>query len=149
LILVDTTPLVALCDPRDPLHERALLDLGRVKREPLAVCESVLTEACFLLQHATQRQRLARLLAELPVLSTNDDIGEFRSHVFTWLNKYADQDPDWADGVLVVLSARLEGSKLWTYDTEFWTVWRNARGKRLSLFVDPRNQRRSKGSKPK
>lgn len=147
MILVDTTPLVALCDPRDTLHNRALADLGRVKRDPLAVCESVLTEACFLLTHAVQRQRLARLLAELPVLGINNDVGEFRGPVFAWLDKYADHEPDWADGVLVVLSEQLEGSKVWTYDAEFWTTWRNARGKRVSLFVDPRGQRRRKGSK--
>lgn len=146
MILIDTTPLVALCDPRDALHHRALSDLGRVRREPLAVCESVLTEACFLLPHAIQRQRLARLLAELPVLNIGDDIGDSWSAVFAWLDKYADHDPDWADGMLVVLTERVEGAKVWTYDAEFWTTWRNTRGKRVPLFIDPRTQRRSRGS---
>jgi hypothetical protein len=52
VILVDTPPLVALCDPRDALHDKALSDLDRLARRGLVLCEPVPTEACLLLSLA-------------------------------------------------------------------------------------------------
>jgi predicted nucleic acid-binding protein len=138
LILIDTTPLVALCDPRDGLHRRALRDLARVKLEPIVVCEAILTEACFLLPHAVQRQRLFRLLRELPVRDFTGERDPVWPAVSDWLEKYADHGPDWADASPVVLASQTKSAKVWTYDTEFWTTWRGPDGKRVSLFVDPR-----------
>jgi hypothetical protein len=97
--------------------------------------------------HAVQRKRLARLLAELPIASVDHE-GNDPAAVFAWLDKYADHEPDWTDGMLVVLTEKIEGASVWTYDAEFWTTWRNARGKRVPLFVDPRHQRRNRSSKP-
>ncbi len=37
MILLDTGPLVALCDPRDRLNRFALRDLDRLARQPLVV----------------------------------------------------------------------------------------------------------------
>jgi hypothetical protein len=39
VILIDTTPLLALCDPRDGLHATALADLDRVAKRPVVLCE--------------------------------------------------------------------------------------------------------------
>lgn len=138
MILIDTTPLVALCDPRDDLHRRALRDLARVKLEPVVVCEPILTEACFLLPHAVQRQRLFRLLCELPIRDFTGEPGSVWPAVFNWLEKYADHEPDWADASLVTLASQTKAAKVWTYDTEFWTTWRGPDGKRIPLLVDPR-----------
>lgn len=137
MILVDTTPLVALCDPRDGLHERALRDLGRVKGETLAVCEPVMTEACFLLAHPVQRSRLFRMVCELPLQSAPEGSADLWPHVFDWLGKYDEHEPDWADAYLVSLASRVARAKIWTYDAEFWTTWRAPDGKRLPLFVKP------------
>jgi len=62
VILLDTTPLVALCDWRDALHETALRDLDRVARRSMILCAPVLTEACFLLRYGAQRERLRRVI---------------------------------------------------------------------------------------
>ena len=136
MILIDTTPLVALCDPRDGLHARALADLDRVSRRAIALCEPVLTEACFLLSHAVQRARLERLIGDLGMapLAVEDE-AELRLEVFRWLGRYADHQPDWADGYLAVVSEREKDARVWTYDREFRTMWRRPSGARIPLAV--------------
>ena len=70
MILIDTTPLVALCDNRDRLHARAVKDLTSLAHEEFALCEAVLTEACFHLSHQSQRRRMRMLLDEGVMICT-------------------------------------------------------------------------------
>src|SRR5580692_3590225 len=129
MILVDTTVLVALCDPRDSLNKTALRQLKSLSRSQFAVCEAVLAEACFHLSVPSQRQRLKRILEELDIQPVPvGDALSLWSEVFDWLSKYADHDPDWADGYLAVLSGRDRKCKIWTYDSEFRTIWRRPNG---------------------
>jgi predicted nucleic acid-binding protein len=107
VILIDTTPLVAVCDARDSKHRVALKHLGSLAPDEFAVCDAVLTEACFHLPHRNQRQRLRALLLDLsvqpiPVMYEHD----FFLEVLDWLTKYADHEPDWADACLAILSGR-------------------------------------------
>ena len=134
MILLDTGPVVALCDPRDALNRRALRELNRLAREPFALCVPVLTEACFLLSHRAQRERLRRFLAEFSVAAyRSEDESQLWLDVLDWLIRYQAHDPDWADGYLAVVSAREPGWRVWTYDGEFRTVWRRPDGTRVPL----------------
>jgi predicted nucleic acid-binding protein len=136
VILIDTTPLVALCDPRDGLHSKALADLDRVARRAIILCEPVLVEACFLLSHATQRARLERLIVEIGMMPlVVEDETDLRLEVLRWLARYAEHEPDWADGYLAVISERQKEARVWTYDREFRTKWRRPRGTRIPLAV--------------
>ena len=136
MILLDTTPVVALCDPRDALNRRALGDLDRLAGESFVLPGPVLTEACFLLSYRSQRERLRRLCAELPAkpYRSEDEI-ELWSQVFDWLKRYEEHDPDWADGYLAVVAAKERRSRVWTYDREFRTTWRRPDGTRIPLAV--------------
>ena len=136
MIAIDTTPLVALCDARDAKHSTAVKDLDRLAADDFAICDAVLTEACFHLPYRTQRLRLRDLLLELSVstLPAGSDPA-FWSEAFDWLVNYADQDPDWADACLAVLSGRHKQWKLWTYDREFRTTWRRPNGTAIPLAV--------------
>ncbi|MBI4904605.1 MAG: type II toxin-antitoxin system VapC family toxin [Acidobacteria bacterium] len=136
MILIDTTPLVALCDARDEKHRVAVKHLDSLIPNEFAVCEAVLTEACFHLAEKSQRQRLHALIDDLrvqPVAIAYERT--FWLDVFEWLTKYADQQPDWADGCLAVLSERLRNAKVWTYDREFRTTWRRPNGTIIPLAV--------------
>ena len=136
MILIDTTPLVALCDPRDGLHSRAIADLDRVAKRGIVLCEPVLTEACFLLNHPVQRARLQRLVIEIGISPPAiEDEKELRLEVFGWLARYSEHEPDWADGYLAVVSERQKGARVWTYDREFRTTWRRPDGTRIPLAV--------------
>ncbi|HEY3237008.1 MAG TPA: type II toxin-antitoxin system VapC family toxin [Polyangiaceae bacterium] len=134
MILLDTGPLVALCDPRDGLNARALCDLGRLTRGPLVVCDPVMVEACFHLPHATQRERLRRFLTAFVVQPYSDAHQlDLWAEIFDWLTRYRDHEPDWADGYLAVVSAREKRSKVWTYDREFRILWKRPDGRRIPL----------------
>jgi len=136
VILVDTAPLVALCDPRDRLNRTALTHLERLHREPLVVCSPVLSEACFHLPHAVQRERLRRFLIEFSVTAyrSTDEVRLWLA-VLDWLARYEKHEPDWADGYLAVLSGVEKGCRVWTYDSEFRTIWRRLDGTRIPLAV--------------
>ena len=133
MIFVDTGPLVALCDPRDARHGTALKHLVRLAPEGLGVCEAVLMEACFHLPHRSQRERLRAVLDELHIESVPTHAPDFLADVFTWLLKYAEHEPDWADGCLAVLCGKQERVKVWTYDREFRTTWRSLDGKGIPM----------------
>lgn len=137
MIFVDTTPLVALCDPRDAYHARALRELDRLAaRGSLRVCEPNLTEACFLLERPALRARLERLVLDLPIPGwVPPDIDDFHAEVFSWLAKYDEHTPDWADGWLTVAASRERKARVWTYDSEFSTTWRRADGTKIPLAV--------------
>jgi predicted nucleic acid-binding protein len=134
VILVDTTPLVALCDPRDSKHRTAVKHLESLAADDFAVCDAVLTEACFHLPYRSQRERLRDLLHRLgvqPLPVTQERT--FWLDVFDWLAKYADQEPDWADGCVAVLSGRDKTLMVWTYDREFRTTWRRPNGTAIPM----------------
>ena len=136
MILIDTGPLVALCDGRDEKHQVAVKNLESLAPNQLVACEAVLTEVCFHLPYPSQRQRLRALLDNLgvqPVPVSNESA--FWWEVFDWLARYADHQPDWADGCLAVLSGRNRGAKVWTYDREFRTIWRRPNGTIIPLAV--------------
>lgn len=136
MILLDTGPVVALCDPRDRLNARALRDLDRLAKRTLAVQEPVLTEACFHLPHPVQRDRLERLLVDLAIEThVADDAPAFRSAVLGWLRRYAQHTPDWADACLAVAAGRDRSLRVWTYDDEFRSIWRRPDGTRIPLAV--------------
>jgi len=136
VILLDTAPVVALCDPRDRLNRRALRDLDQLAGEPLVLCGPVLTEACFLLPGRAQRQRLQRFLLEFTVAPYHsDDESRLWMEVFNWLIRFQEHDPDWTDAYLCVVSAKERRARVWTYDGEFRTTWRHPDGTRIPLVV--------------
>lgn len=134
MILVDTAPLVALCDPTDGLHATAVRDLHRLRRMALVVCTPVLTETCFHLASAGRRQRLRRLLTEFSIAPyASEHEGAMWLDVLDWLARYAEHEPDFADGYLAVVSGIERRFKVWTYDGEFRTTWRRLDGTRIPL----------------
>lgn len=136
MILIDTTPLVALCDPRDSQHLTAVKQLEKLASAGLCTCEAVLMECCFHLPHRQQRQRLRTLLDALAISSllASSDL-RFWSDVLEWLTKYAEHEPDWADACIAILCGYDRRLKVWTYDREFRTTWRRPDGTLIPLAV--------------
>lgn len=134
MILVDTTPLVALCDRRDPYHAQALTHLDRLLPAELGTGEAVLAEVCFHLPLPAQRRRLHGAIDEFGITLLGSS-GDITADIFTWLAKYGEHEPDWADAWLAVMTGRLARAKVWTYDKEFRTIWRQPSGKRIPLAI--------------
>ena len=136
MILVDTGPLVALSDSRDPHHKRAIDELRSTRRADLVVCEAVLVETCFHLPHPTQRRRLQAIIDEFDIRPVViGDTHRFWLDVFEWLTKYAEHEPDWADACIAVLSGYHDRLKVWAYDREFKTTWRRPDGSSIPLAI--------------
>jgi predicted nucleic acid-binding protein len=136
VILVDTGPLVALCNPRDSLHRRAATEFSSLTRQGFSICEPVLAETCFHLRHPIQRRRLQAIIEQFDIHpAAVADVHAFWLDVFQWLAKYADHEPDWADGCIAVLSGYHDRLKVWTYDREFKTTWRRQDGSSIPLAI--------------
>jgi predicted nucleic acid-binding protein len=136
MILVDTTPLVALCDARDSQHVIAVKQLEKLASAEFCTCEAVLMESCFHLPYGPQRQRLHALLDALAISSLAGPCDRgFWSDVLTWLRKYAEHEPDWADACIAVLCGHDRRLQVWTYDREFHTTWRRPDGTVIPLAI--------------
>ncbi|MBI4822095.1 MAG: PIN domain-containing protein [Deltaproteobacteria bacterium] len=134
MILLDTNVIVSLLDISEPLSGRARATLRKLERQSLAVIPAVLTEALFFLHSSRSRLALREWLAHgnITRLDTIEE-GDHEAEVIDWLLRYADHEPDYADGCLCVLSNLLPKAKVWTYDSEFSTIWRRPDGSRVPL----------------
>ncbi len=134
MILLDSGPIVALLDERDSLHRRAVGRLKRARGRELFTCAPVLTEVAFALPGRHHRRRLAELLGRFEVRPAA--VGREETvwpEVLDWLDRYADHDPDLADGWLAVLSQRERRFRIWTFDREFRAIWRRPDGSAIPL----------------
>lgn len=101
MILIDTGPLVALCDARDAKYRRAVQQLESLAANAFGTCDAVLAEACFHLPHRSQRQRLTGLLHEPDVEAVPaDPDARLWSDTLEWIESHAEHEPDWADACL-------------------------------------------------
>lgn len=133
MILLDTTPLVALFSPNDPLHDRARRELLIVAREQMAVCEPVLTELMHLAPRADVRRAIGDAFAAWDVHLVRLADPSSLDAVFGFMHRYAEHSPDFADAYLVVLSQQHRRSKVWTFDREFQHLWRRSDGTAVPL----------------
>jgi predicted nucleic acid-binding protein len=135
-VLIDTGPVVALCDPRDAKHKTALRHLSTLASASYRTCDAVLAEACFHLPHPSQRMRLRALIEELDISSvTATRETERWLDTFDWMAMYADHEPDWADAAIAVICGRDPAIEVWTYDREFRTIWRKPDGRPIPLAI--------------
>ncbi|MFT3712764.1 MAG: PIN domain-containing protein [Archangium sp.] len=130
-VLVDTGPLVALLDTRDGLHDRAMRELKLLRGE-LKVEVPVLVEAHLFLQSKALRARVVEAFARGSFILGDAGVAERTRYALQWLERYAEHAPDFADG-WVVAAADVERAAVWTFDSEFKSVWRTLSGKRIKL----------------
>lgn len=135
MIVVDTNVLVALVDRHDALRSRAAADSVHISRLALAVTDHVLTEAHHFLRTRAHREYLQSLLRQMKIMPLVTDPELVWPAAFEWLDRYAEHDPDWADACLVAHSTLDPQLRIWTYDSEFDTIWRRLDGTRVPLAV--------------
>ena len=125
-IIVDTGPLIAYVNSNDKYHDWAVSQLAAVT-PPLMSCESVLSEACFLLRHFKNGsinllKMLGRQLITLPfnLEEEIDAVGEL-------VRKYQNIPMSLADACLVRMSEQISGSVILTLDNDFKIYRKNKR----------------------
>ena len=133
MTLLDTGPLVALFDPRDPAHERARRALKQ-ESAPLCTTIPVLTEAFHLLSPGSRGASALRdFVAESGLgLWFLDARGLARA--FELMETYADHPMDLADASLVVAAERVPARRVVTLDRRDFETYRILRGHRRIAF---------------
>jgi predicted nucleic acid-binding protein len=131
---VDANVLVALADDQDDLHARAIRDLKRLGRGPFGSTAPVLSEIFYLLSRGHLRLRLRSYLNRLQVTIVEMPANAW-DETFDWMDRYQEHEPDLADAQLVALSAMDASHRVWTYDKEFFAVWRRPDGSRVPAAV--------------
>ncbi|HUO85459.1 MAG TPA: PIN domain-containing protein [Thermoanaerobaculia bacterium] len=133
MILVDTGPLVALFDRRDPDYQRCAAILEEI-REPLRTTIPVLTEAFHLLDPASPGADALREFVTrggLPLWFFDDPT---LRRAFELMERYADHPMDLADASLVVAAESLRVVKVFTIARDDFNAYRIRRGHRYVPF---------------
>lgn len=134
-LILDTGPLVALLDRRDPHHEWVSPRFAKVSG-PLVTTGAVVTEATFLLQHV--RDGIARLFEFLThprvrILDSFQPAGLRAAAIL--MQRYADTPMDLADATLVVLAGELGTHRVLTIDERGFRTYRLARNQSFRLIL--------------
>jgi len=131
--LLDTGPVVALLDRKDPHHEWVSPRFNGLQGR-LVTTGAVVTEATFFLQDVRDGiLRLFELLAN-PRVEIRDSFQPLQLRAAAALmDRYADTPMDFADATLVVLAEELETDRVLTLDERGFRTYRFGRNRAFSL----------------
>jgi uncharacterized protein len=123
-VIIDSSALVALLDPRDQHHRWARAAVADLPL-PWLTCEAVVVETLFLLAQA-EAARLSRLLRDgrlRVAYGLRDEV----KPVFDLMDKYADTPMSLADACLVRMTETLPEPVIVTTDNDFKIYRRHSR----------------------
>jgi len=120
-LLVDTGFLVALYIRGDTLHQAAVSYL-RQNQSPLHTVGPVIVETCFFL-NPSGKAALLNWVAHGGLAVTDIPVSSY-PELATYIQKYADQDIDFADAALVWLAAQTGQRSILTVDEADFQVYR-------------------------
>ena len=132
-IIIDTGPIVAFLNKSDKYHEWAMIQFSQLV-PPFYTCESVISEACFLLRNIKSGptnvfKLLERDLIQLPFkLEIEIDL------ISKMINKYSNIPMSLADACLVRMSEQISESSICTLDYDF-KIYRQAKRKIIPLII--------------
>jgi predicted nucleic acid-binding protein len=123
---IDAGPLVALLNARDEYHKWSTEVLDTVE-PPLVTCESVISEACFLVRHLKGGSDAVFGLMSRGIVKIDFDLGSEAPHVRRLMARYSNVPMALADACLVRMS-EIEGQlTIITIDSDFRIYRRNGR----------------------
>ncbi len=133
VVLLDTGCIVALLDRSERHHEQCAQVLADLEA-PLATCEAVIAETCYLLRGLEGAARAVLENIERGVFSVPYRAAERASALRALMKKYADLPMDFADACLVDMAAEFGTGRILTLDGDF-RVYRWARNRPFELLV--------------
>ncbi len=126
VVIVDTGPLVALLNPRDPFHEWSRDAIGAIE-PPLLTCEAVLTETAFLVRNAAGGPAAVVELARRGVVKLAFRVDAELLAMRTLVTRYASVPMSLADACLVRMAELDARARIMTLDTDFRVYRRSGR----------------------
>jgi predicted nucleic acid-binding protein len=134
-VLIDTGPLVAAINRRERWHEWSHQQVGQ-SPSPLLTCESVLSEAWFLLR-ATDVGRASLLeLLEREILQVGFTVQDHLPRIAELMRGYASVPMSLADACLVRMSELTADCVVLTLDADF-RIYRRHRRRVIPLRMPP------------
>jgi predicted nucleic acid-binding protein len=124
--IVDTGPLVALLNAADNHHTWTRAALDDVEA-PMATCEAVLSEACFLLHRIHGGQDALLELAARGIVTVAFSLAAELTAVRKLMERYASVPMSLADACLVRMSELDPRATVITLDSDFKVYRRNRR----------------------
>lgn len=124
--IVDTGPIVALLNSRDQYHSWAR-DLFESIEPPLATCEAVISEACFLVRGIKGGAPAVFGLLDRGVLDLSFRLGPHLTAVESLMTRYSSLPMSLADACLVKMSELDPKAIVLTLDSDFKVYRRNGR----------------------
>jgi predicted nucleic acid-binding protein len=125
-MIVDTGPLVALLNARDGHHAWAR-DLMNEIEPPLATCEAVLSEACFLVRNLKGGRDAVLELVAREIVVVKFRLGDEVEAVRKLMARYATVPMSLADACLVRMSELEDHATVLTMDGDFEIYRKNKR----------------------
>jgi uncharacterized protein len=117
-VLLDTGVIVALLDRSEHYHDKCCAAVQDSHR-PLATCEAVIAEACYLLRNVGGAaeaviQNVERGIFQIPFSLTRSASAAGRA-----VRKYRDRPIDVADACLICLAEEMNSGDILTLDKDF------------------------------
>ncbi len=132
-IILDTGPLVALLNSRDPHHGWVCEQWGMLD-PPLLTCEAVVVEACFLARRLTRGGQSSILeIVRRGALDLSFSLSDEIDAVVRLVTKYRDVPMSLADACVVRMSELHRAGPVLTLDRDF-TIYRRNRRQRIPLL---------------
>ena len=125
-VLLDTGPLVAILNRRDKYHKWAMVQWNQIA-PPLLTCESVLSEAWFLLSQKGSGNNAVMKLLQREIIVISFRLEDHLQSIAKSLKKYCSVPMSLADACLVRMSELYPKSCVFTLDSDFNLYRRNSR----------------------
>ena len=117
-VLLDTGVIVALLDRSERHHARCVRVLEDLE-QPLATCEAVIAESCYLLRAIPGAPETVLANVEQGIFQIPIQLNRAAAVVRSLLRKYRDMPADFADACLIHLADELDTGEILTLDSDF------------------------------
>ena len=131
--LLDTGVIVALLDRSETKHASSVTSVEGLGH-PLATCEAVIAESCYLLRRLEGAPEAVLENVERGVFQIPFRIAQSAPAVRAILRKYRDLAADFADACLIQLAEELDTGDILTLDSDF-RAYRWRRNRRFNLLI--------------
>jgi len=132
-VLLDTGVIVAGLDRSERHHTRCVTVIDQLER-PLATCEAVIAESCYLLAGLAGAPEAIIKNVEEGIFQIPFQLSRSAETVRKIMAKYRDLPVDFADACLIHLANELDTGDILTLDRDFESYrWRRTRPFRLLI----------------
>lgn len=134
VVLIDTSCIVSIMDRSEKNHEKCVEIINNIKL-PLATCEAVIAESCYLLRIFPKAVDAILENVESGVFQLPFNLSESAPHIRKLMKQYSSVPMDFADACLVRTAELLNSGVIFTLDKDF-KIYRWSGNKQFENLID-------------